>query len=164
MFRSTCELALVALLALGLSAALWWIYFRDEDAVEHALVAADEVRRPRLALVGFGYWHYGLLLGVVAVAAGMKKSIGDPFDALDEWIGIELGVGVALFVACTVGFRTTLGLGVSRGRLVAAAAALATIPVGTEWSAAGQLAALLLIVVSALAVEARPAELRAADA
>ena len=58
----------------------------------------------------------------------MKKSIGDPFDALDEWIGIELGVGVALFVFSTVGFRTTLGLGVSRGRLVAAAAALATIP------------------------------------
>ncbi len=67
----------------------------------------------------------------------------------------------ALFVASTVGFRTTLGLGVSRGRLVAAAAALATIPVGTEWSAAGQLAALLLIVVVALAVEARPDELRA---
>jgi len=155
------RLVLVALLALGLSAALWWTYFRDEDGVERALVAADEARRPRLALVGFGYWHYGLLLGVVAVAAGMKKSIGDPFDALDEWIGVELGVGVALFVASTVGFRTSLGLGVSRGRLVAAAAALATIPVGTEWSAAGQLAALLLIVVAALAVEARPDELRA---
>jgi low temperature requirement protein LtrA len=158
------RLALVALLALGLSATLWWMYFRDEDGVEHALVAAEEVRRPRLALVGFGYWHYGLLLGVVAVAAGMKKAVGDPYDPLDNWIGAELGVGVALFVACTVGFRTTLGLGVSRGRLVAAAAALATIPVGAEWSAAGQLAALMLIVAAALLVEARPDETRTADA
>ena len=30
------RLALVALLALGLSASLWWMYFRDEDGVEHA--------------------------------------------------------------------------------------------------------------------------------
>ena len=147
--------ALVALLALALSASLWWMYFRDEDGVEHALVSADESRRPRLALVGFGYWHYGLLLGVVATAAGLKKSIGDPYDPLAGWIGTELGVGVALFVACTVGFRTSLGLRVSRSRLVAAAAALATIPVGTQWSAAGQLAVLTGIVVFALVVEAR---------
>ena len=99
--------------------------------------AASDVRRARLALVGFGYWHYGLLLGVVALAAGLKKAVGDPYEPLAGWIGTELGVGVALFAACTVGFRTTLGIGVSRSRLVAAAAALATIPIGTEWSAVG---------------------------
>ena len=37
-------------------------------------------RRARLALVAFGYWHYGLVLGVVAVAAGLKKSIRHPYD------------------------------------------------------------------------------------
>jgi low temperature requirement protein LtrA len=131
------------------------MYFRDEDGVEHAMVSADEARRPRLALIAFGYWHYGLLLGVVAIAAGMKKAVGDPYDPLVGWIGIELGVGVALFVVCTVGFRTTLGLGVSRARLVSAVAALATIPLGTEWSAAAQLGALMLIVAAALLVEAR---------
>ena len=64
-------------------------------------------------------------------------------------------MGVALFAACTVGFRTTLGIGVSRSRLVAAAAALATIPIGTEWTAAGELAVLTAIVVAALVIEAR---------
>jgi hypothetical protein len=44
---------------------------------------------------------------------------------------------------------------VSRARLLAAAAALATIPVGTEWTAAGELALLTLIVAAALVVEAR---------
>ena len=143
------------MLSLALSAALWWLYFRDESAVERAMVAASPARRARLALVGFGYWHYGLLLGVVALAAGLKKAIGDPYDPLDGWIGIELAVGVALFSASTVGFRQALGIGVSRSRLVAAAAALATIPVGTEWSAAGELAVLTGIVVAALLVEAR---------
>ena len=149
------RLAVVALLSLALSAALWWLYFRDESAVERAMVAASPARRARLALVGFGYWHYGLLLGVVALAAGLKKAIGDPYDPLDGWIGIELAVGVALFSASTVGFRQALGIGVSRSRLVAAAAALATIPIGTEWSAAGELAVLTGIVVAALLVEAR---------
>ncbi len=110
-------------------------------------------RRARLALVAFGYWHYGLLLGVVAVAAGLKKAIGDPYDPLAGWIGVELGVGVALFVWCTVGFCRTLGLGTSVPRLVAGAAALATIPIGTEWTAAAQLAALVAIVAAALVVE-----------
>src|SRR6187549_235993 len=46
-------IVLVALLALGLSASLWWLYFRDEEAVEQAMVDAPESRRARLALVGF---------------------------------------------------------------------------------------------------------------
>ncbi len=149
------RLVIVAWLSLALSAALWWLYFRDEDGVERAMKDASPTRRARVALTAFGYWHYGLVLGVVAVAAGLKKAVGDPYDPLDGWIGSELAVGVALFTACTVGFRTTLGLGVSRARLVAAAAALATIPVGTEWTAAGELAALTLIVAGALVVEAR---------
>jgi len=149
------RLVVVALLSLALSAALWWLYFRDEDAVEKAMVAADDARRARLALLGFGYWHYGLLLGVVAVAAGLKKAVGDPYDPLASSIGTELAVGVALFTACTVGFRRTLGLATSRARLVASAVALATIPLGTDASAVLQLAALTTIVVVALVAEAR---------
>jgi low temperature requirement protein LtrA len=149
------RLVVVALLSLALSAALWWLYFRDEAAVERTMLQADQARRARFALIGFGYWHYGLLLGVVAVAAGLKKAIGDPYDPLSGWIGVELGVGVALFVWCTVGFCRMLGLGVSVPRLVAGAAALATIPIGTEWTAAAQLAALVAIVAAALIVESR---------
>ena len=39
--------ALVALVALGLSAALWWVYFSDEDTVEDAMSATSPERRPR---------------------------------------------------------------------------------------------------------------------
>jgi low temperature requirement protein LtrA len=145
----------VALLALALSAALWWLYFRDEDAVEHTMTTAEQGRRARLALVGFGYWHYGLLLGVVAVAAGLKKAVGEPYDSLDAWVGAELAVGVALFVACTAGFAATLGLGIRRARLVAAALVLVTIPVGTEWTAAAEIMALTTVVVGVLVVEAK---------
>ncbi|HEX2346451.1 MAG TPA: low temperature requirement protein A [Gaiellaceae bacterium] len=147
------RLVVVALLTLALSAALWWLYFRDEDAVERAMLRADQALRARLSLIGFGYWHYGLLLGVVAIAAGLKKAIGDPYDSLGGWIGAELGAGVALFVWCTVGFCRMLGLGVSVPRLLAGAAAIATIPIGTEWTATAQLGALVAIVAVGLVVE-----------
>ena len=149
------DLVVVALLALALSSSLWWLYFRDEDGIEHAMVDATPARRARLALVGFGYWHYGLVLAVVAIAAGLKKAIGDPYDPLVGWIGVELAVGVALFVACTAGFAATLGLGVRRVRFVAAALALATIPIGTEVAAAAQLAVLTALVTVTLVAEAR---------
>ena len=74
---------------------------------------------------------------------------------LGTWIGTELGIGVALFVACTAGFAATLGLGARRVRLVAALLALATIPIGTEISASAQLAALTALIVIALVAEAR---------
>ncbi len=129
-------LGLVALLSLALSAALWWTYFSDERAVEQALHDAPAERRPTIVLVGFAYWHFGLLLGVIALAAGLKKAIGDPYDPLDAWIAAELAVGVALFLACDVGFRRTLGIPRSGTRVAAAAPAVATIPLGTEIAAA----------------------------
>jgi low temperature requirement protein LtrA len=147
-------LILVALLSLALSASLWWTYFSDEEAVEPAMLAASPERRAQLALWGFGYWHYGLILGVVAVAAGLKKAIGDPYDPLDAWIALELSAGAALFLACDVGFRRTLGVARSGIRPVAAAASLLTIPVGTELSAAAQVGALAAIMAAALVAEA----------
>ena len=146
-------LALVVLLALALSASLWWVYFSDEGAVERAMVDAPRERRPQLALIAFGYWHYGLLLAIVAVAAGLKKAVADPDDPLGGLIAVELAAGVALFLACEVGFRRTLGIGRSGARLAAAAVALTTIPLGTELDATAQIAALAAIVALALIVE-----------
>jgi len=151
-------LVLIVLLALALTASLWWLYFSDEDSVERAMQSAPSERRPRLALTAFGYWHYGLLLGVVALAAGLKKAVGHAYDPLSSLIAVELAVGVALFVACEVGFRRTLEIGRSGIRAGAAALALATIPLGTELAAAAQVGALAAIVAAALAAEGAVAQ------
>jgi len=146
-------LALVVLLALALSASFWWLYFSDEGTVERAMVDAPAERRPSLALAAFGYWHYGLLLAIVVVAAGLKKAVGDPYDPLDAWVATELAAGTALFIGCEIGFRRTLGIGRSGIRLAAAVAALATIPLGTEVAATAQVGTLAAIVAIALAAE-----------
>jgi low temperature requirement protein LtrA len=117
-------LVLVALLSLSLSAALWRIYFSDEKPSSGLHDTAPD-RRAQPALTGFGYWHYGILLGIVAVAAGVKKAIGDPYDPLEDWIALELAGGAALFAVCAIGFRRSFGIARNRTRLLGAVAALA---------------------------------------
>src|SRR4051794_283160 len=151
------DIVFFALLALALNAALWWLYFSDEGGVEHAFHAASAERRPQLALTAFGYWHYGLLLAVIAVAAGLKKAIAYPHEGLEHWIALALAAGTALYIACDAGFRRTFGLPRNTARLIAVLLALATFPLGTAVGGAAQVAALALIIAVAVVVRYPPA-------
>jgi len=142
------ELALIALLGLALSAALWWTYFGEEGSIERALTGAPEAARPRLAL-GFGYTHGVLLLGVVLMAAGLKKATGHPLDALEDMAAVELAAGVALFVLADGALLRILRIAHGPARAIAALLALATIPLGLEVAAAVQVGALAAIVTAA---------------
>jgi low temperature requirement protein LtrA len=154
------ELVVAVLLALLVSAGLWWAYFGadDDEQAERALSDAPAGRQPWIALEGFGIAHGFLLLGIVLTAAGIKKAIGHAYDPLATAQALVLGGGVALFLAADVAFRLVLGLGRSPHRAVAALLALATIPLGSEVAAVAQLAALAVVLAAALAGEgtARP--------
>jgi low temperature requirement protein LtrA len=149
------ELVVVAVLGLLLSACLWWAYFGagDDDRAEHALTEAPPERRFLMALDGFGIWHIPILLGVIAAAAGIKKVTGHPGDHLHLAQALQLGGGIALFMLGDLLFRRTLAIGVARWRALAVVAALATVPLGLEISAAAQLLALVAFVAGALAAE-----------
>jgi low temperature requirement protein LtrA len=152
-------LASVAVLGLLLAACLWWAYFGGDDTrAEHALAAVPDDRRGWVALQAFGYWHLCMLLGIVALAAGLKDAIGHAFDPLDLAHALLLSGGVALFLAADVLFRRTLDLGPGPVRATAAALALATIPLGLWLSALVQLVVLVLVLAGSLAAE--PAVLR----
>ena len=73
----TVSLALSAVLGLALAAALWWAYFGvgDDERAEQAMMAADPAARPALALTAYSYPYVPLLLGVVALASGVKEAI-----------------------------------------------------------------------------------------
>jgi low temperature requirement protein LtrA len=147
-------LVAVALLGLALSAGLWWAYFGgDDERAEAAMDAAPESERGRLALWAFGCWHLPMLLGIVAIASGIKVAIGHPGDALEAGRALALGGGTALFLCGEAGFRRTLAIGRGAVRLVAGAAALATVPLGTALSATWQLAGVVVVLIGALAVE-----------
>ena len=75
----------VAVLGLCIAYYLWWAYFAGDDVrAEHALDAiTDPLRKARVALRGWGYAHYLLIAGIVALAAGVKKAAGHAFEPLD---------------------------------------------------------------------------------
>jgi low temperature requirement protein LtrA len=150
------DLALVSVAVLGLvlAACLWWAYFGGDDSrAEQALAAVPEDRRASVAVRAFGYWHLPLLLGIVALAAGLKHAIGHAFDPLDLAHALLLAGGVATFLAGDVGFRRTLRLGPGRVRAAAAVLALATVPIGLAASAVFQLTFLGIALAGCLAAE-----------
>jgi len=144
----------VALLGLALSAGLWWSYFGGDDTrAERAMDAAEPSRRPQLAIDAFGYAHWLMLLGIVAVAAALKSVIGHASDTVGLAQALFLSGGLATFLLGDVIFRAVLRIGPGRWRGAAAAVALAAVPLGTEVAGVVQLAGLVLVLGAAIALE-----------
>lgn len=106
-----------------------------------------------MALRGFFYSHIPIL-GIVLIAAGVKRSIGHPGHAAPA-SALALAGGVALFLAGDVAFRRTLRIGPSGTRAAAAAASLATTVIGALLAVESQLAALVAALGLMLAAERR---------
>ena len=149
-------LVVVALLGLGLSACLWWLYFgTDTEPAEHALGAMPPVRRARAALNAFGYAHIPILLGIVTVAAAERGAFTHPSHELSWARAALLGGGVALYLAGDVLFRLELGIGSVSIRVAAAVLAVAALPLGATVSATAEIAALVIVLVTAVGLETR---------
>jgi low temperature requirement protein LtrA len=144
----------VIVLALALPAALWWTYFSDARAAEHALAAAEERARSLLAISAYFFAHIPLLLGIVFAAAGIHAAIAHPGEAVAVPSALALAGGVALFLLGEARVRRSLGIGSAAGRVVAAVAVLATVPVGKSVSAGVQLVLVIIVVVAMLGLDA----------
>ena len=149
----------VALLGLALCAALWWALFGggEDERAERALAAADTTRRTGVVLNAYFYAYTPLLLGIVAVAAGLEQAIARAADPPAEPAGaaVLLAVGTAGVLAGDIAFRRLLGLGNGLARPAAAAAAFATIPAGLYAGLPVQLALLAAVLTAMLVIEQR---------
>ncbi|MFC7479443.1 low temperature requirement protein A [Luedemannella flava] len=93
-----------AVLGLTVSYLMWWVYFEGGDGgAEHALEAVPMRERAWVAIVSYGYAHYVLLIGIVAVAAGIKKAVGHVDGHLTLGQALLLGGGVAAYLLGDVG-------------------------------------------------------------
>jgi low temperature requirement protein LtrA len=147
-------LVVAAALGLALSACLWWLYFGgDDERAERSLASMERVRRAQAALNAFGYWHLPMLLGIVAIAAAERSALAHPFGEAGWRISALLAGGVAVYAAGDVLFRRELAIGHGAVRAAAAALALATMPLGALVCPVAQIAALVLLLVLAVALE-----------
>jgi low temperature requirement protein LtrA len=147
----------VAVLGLCISYYLWWAYFAgDDERSEHALAAITEpLRRTRVAVRGWAYAHFPMVLGIVVLAAGVKKAVGHAFEPLGWGPATAIAVGVALFLLGHAWFLRILRIDGVVHRLAAAAGVLATIPLGHVFAVA-QLAVIPLIMATAMIIEDIP--------
>ncbi len=133
--ESAIDTGILVAAALGLvvACALWWAYF---DVV--ALVAerhfrdAPEREQVLLARDAYSYLHLPMVAGIVLIALGIKKTIGDVDEPLKAMPAVALCGGIALYYAGHIGVRLRNMGTLNRQRLVVALLALALIPLALE--------------------------------
>jgi low temperature requirement protein LtrA len=152
-----------AVLGIVVAGALWWLYF---DVV--ALVAARRLsnaaegrERNEIARDSFSYLHFPMVAGIVLLALGLKKTIGDVEEPLKIVPGVALLGGTAIYLLAHVAFRLRNVHRFSGQRLACAVLLIALLPVAVELPSLATLGLLAAALVALIAYEAvRFAELR----
>jgi low temperature requirement protein LtrA len=148
----------VSLLGLALSAGLWWALFgsSEDERSQQALTGTGTARRTSLILNAYFYAYTAVLLGIVAVSAGMEQAIARadaPPAAEPAAAAVLLAAGAAAVLAGDLAFRRAMGIGRSWLRLAATVAAAATIAAGLLAGLPAQLGLLTVIFVGMIAGE-----------
>ena len=146
-----------AVIGIGLAAAMWWLYF---DVV--ALVAARRLERAEvgrqqnaMARDSYSYLHLPMVAGIVLVALGMKKTLGNVEDPLETVPAFALLGGLAIYLLAHVAFRFRHIHTVNTRRGALAALFLALVPLATEVAAIATVAFATVLVWILIAYETR---------
>ncbi len=143
-----------ATLGLIVSCALWWAYF---DVV--ALAAENRFSQARghdllrIARDSYSYLHLPMIGGIILLALGIKKTVGDVDEPLKTVSAVALFGGIALYYAAHVAFRLRNMGTLNVPRAVAALACLALIPLAAEIDAIVALGLAAALTSSVVAFE-----------
>jgi low temperature requirement protein LtrA len=142
-----------AVLGIAVAAALWWLYF---DVV--ALVAARRLsnaavgrEQNEIARDSYSYLHFPMIAGIVLLALGLKKTLGDVEDSLKIVPAVAMLGGTAIYLLAHVAFRWRNVHRFSWQRLACAIVLVALLPLAVEipsLATLGILAGALAILVA----------------
>ena len=146
-----------SLLAIGLTVALWWVYFqRIADEAEHLLERVEAATRAKIAADGYTYLHLPIVFSVILTALGIEEVMSHLNETHLDWFGgSALGAGVALFLAGTGLFWLRMSKAVLVARFVCAVIVAAAIPLWSTLPGLWSLAGVLTLVCILAAVESR---------
>ncbi len=132
--RIDAGIAAAAAFGIGLAAAQWWIYFDVVALVATRRLEQAEVGRVQneMARDSYSYLHFVMVAGIVLVALGMKKTLGDVDEPLKTVPAFALLGGTALYLLGHVAFRYRNVRTINRQRLILGVALLAAVPLATE--------------------------------
>jgi low temperature requirement protein LtrA len=142
-------------LGVGVAAALWWLYFDIVALVaERRLTNAKPGREQNeIARDSFSYLHFPMVAGIVLVALGMKKTLGDVEEPLKIEVATAMLGGTAIYLLGHVAFRWRNVHRLNFARLICAAVLLALIPLATEIASLATLAIVLGLLAALIAYE-----------
>jgi low temperature requirement protein LtrA len=151
-----------AVLGIAVASAFWWLYFDVVARVAERRLARAAVGREQneLARDAYSLLHFPMVAGIVLVALGMKKTLGDVGEPLKLVPAAALLGGSALYLLAHVAFRLRNLRTLNKQRLLCALLLLALVPAGVELPALGTLSLLAAVLVALIAYEA----IRFADA
>ena len=151
------NVALVAgvTMGVGIAASLWWTYF-DVTAVaaEHRLASVGPVARARLARDAYSVIHLPMIAGVVLLALGLKKALGQADHHLELIPALALVGGPALYLLGLVAFRYRNIRTIGWPRLSAAVLLLVLLPVALAVPALAAVGLVFAVVGFLVAYEA----------
>ena len=144
-----------AVLGIALAAALWWAYF-DVVAIvsERHFREAVGHNRVLMARDSYSYLHLPMIAGIILIALGVKKTLGQVDEPLKTVPAAALLGGIAMYYAGHIGFRLRNVRTLNRQRLVAAILCLALSPLMTEVDALVALAVAAAITSGLIVYEA----------
>ena len=147
---------LAALLGLAVAAAMWWAYFDVVALVAERRLSALPVGQEQneMARDSYSYLHLPMVAGIILVAVGMKKTLGEVGEPLKVVPAVALCGGIALYLVAHVLFRLRNVRSLNRQRLVVGVALLALIPLAVEVVALATLALTAALCVGLIAYEA----------
>jgi low temperature requirement protein LtrA len=155
---------LAAVLGMVLAAAMWWAYFDHVSiaAVQRLEEAESGRERNELARDGYSILHFPLVAGIVLAAFGLHETLAHMHDHLHAVPAFGLAGGLGVYLLGHVAFRWRYFHSVKWGRLVAAGASFAMVPIATSIDAIVSLALVTAIAVALIVYESiRYAEARA---
>jgi low temperature requirement protein LtrA len=160
------DAGIVAAATLGVVvvASMWWLYFDVVALVAERRLTKAAVGREQneIARDSYSYLHFPMVAGIVLLALGLKKTLGDVEEPLKLVPAIAMLGGTALYLLAHVAFRWRNLHTLNRQRLVCAILLVALLPVAVELPSLATLAILAAVLVALIAYETlRFGELRA---
>jgi low temperature requirement protein LtrA len=150
------EIVVAAVLGIAVAAAQWWLYFDVVALVAARRLAKAEPGRERneIARDSYSYLHFVMVAGIVLVALGMKKTLGDTGEALKLVPAVALFGGTSLYLLAHVAFRLRNIRTLNRQRLAVAIALPLLIVAAVEVPALASLGMLAGVLAGLVAYEA----------
>jgi low temperature requirement protein LtrA len=123
-----------ATLGVAVVAALWWLYFDVVALVAERRLTQAAVGREQneIARDSYSYLHFPMIAGIVLLAFGLKKTLGDVEEPLKLVPAVGMLGGTALYLLAHVAFRLRNVHTLNRHRLVTAILLVALLPLAVE--------------------------------